>query len=70
MEVLEQIKTQLSAILPEVEAEDRQNAASKLNCHVETVNRYLRGEVKKASFGLKLLNQLRKTINDRKNALA
>lgn len=70
MSNIDAVKTQLSELAGKVSQEDRLNAAVHLKCHTETVNRYLRGEVKKEAFGLELLGYLKEVIVKREKALA
>ncbi len=70
MENVEKIKNELSALKDKVDSSDRIEAMKKLTCHNETISRYLRGEVKKEAFGLKLLGFLKERIATREKALA
>lgn len=67
--MIETIKTQLAELSEKISGEDRTLAAVELKCHVETINRYMRGEVKKESFGLELLGFLKKRIAQREKAI-
>jgi len=64
------VKEQLAVLVDKVSGQDRIDAAVALNCHPETVNRYLRGEVSKEAFGLELLGFLKNRIAEREKALA
>ncbi len=70
MENVEKIKSEMLAIKDKVDASDRLEAMKKFVCHHETISRYLRGEVKKEAFGLKLLGFLKDRIATREKALA
>ena len=67
---IDQIKEQLAALVSKVSGQDRIDAAVHFNCHTETINRYLRGEVRKGAFGLELLGFLKDKIAKREKALA
>lgn len=66
---IDKIKEQLSGLLEKISGNDRMDAAVALGCHIETVNRYLRGEVKKEAFGLELLQFFKTKIIEREKAL-
>lgn len=69
METIEKIKVELDALAGKISGDDRLHAAVDLGVHIETINRYLRGEVKKESFGLDLLSYLKKRVAEREKAL-
>lgn len=52
----------------QVTTEDVMEAALEKGCHYATVQRYLRGEVKKEKFGIELLDLLRNKVSARKTA--
>lgn len=70
MQTIDKIIKQLSAVSEKLNGDDRVMAAMTFKVHPETVNRYLRGEVKKEAFGLELLGFFKKRIADRETALA
>lgn len=70
MDNIKTIKSQFSVIAEKVDNEDRLMAAVEFKKHVETINRYLRGEIRKESFGLKLLAFMKARIAEREKALA
>lgn len=70
MSNIPEIKKQLDEIRPKVSGDDRRDAAYELKVHIETVNRYMRGEVSKEPFGLDLLSFLKARIEKREKALA
>lgn len=67
---IEKIKTQLNNLSEKISGEDKLDAALELGCHTETINRYLRGEVRKEAFGLQLLGFFKNKIAKREKALA
>ena len=69
-ESLELIKKQLAELNGKLSGDDRMEAAFKLKSHIETINRYMRGDVKKEAFGLQLLGFLKERISNREKALA
>jgi len=70
MDNIKIIKRQLAAITSKLGCDDRIMAAVHLGCHIETVNRYLRGEVRKEATGLQLLGFLKNRIAEREKAIA
>jgi hypothetical protein len=70
MNNIKTIKSQFAAIAEKVDNEDRLMAAVEFKKHVETINRYLRGEIRKESFGLKLLGFMKNRIAEREKAIA
>ena len=67
---IEKIKNQLSGLAAKTTGEDKRHAAVDLNCSVVTIERYLRGLVRKEAFGLILLGYLKNKISEREKALA
>lgn len=64
------VKEQLAALVEKISGQDRIDAAVEFNCHPETINRYLRGEVSKEAFGLELLGFFKTRIAQREKVLA
>lgn len=70
MSNIETIKEQLSELTEKISTDDRLLAAVELKVHLETIHRYMRGEIKKESFALELLGFLKARIAEREKALA
>jgi len=66
---IDKIKIQLTGLVEKLSGQDRMDAAIEFSCHIETINRYLRGEVRKEAFGLQLLSFFKTRINEREKAL-
>lgn len=66
---IDKIKIQLDGLVEKLSGQDRMAAAMEFNCHIETINRYMRGEVRKEAFGLQLLGFFKTRINEREKAL-
>jgi len=69
METIDKIKAELAPLAEKVSLDDRLLVAVELKVHPETINRYLRGEVKKEAFGLDLLAFLKKRVEEREKVL-
>jgi hypothetical protein len=67
---IQKIKDELHALSEKVSTVDRMEAALEFGVHVETINRYIRGEVRKEAFGLELLGFLQKRVAKREKAIA
>jgi hypothetical protein len=57
---LENVKKQLSMLAPSLTVEDKMKVALEMPCSVTTIDRYLKGEVKKIGFAEKLVGRLKR----------
>jgi hypothetical protein len=69
METIDKIISEMTSLSEKVSMEDKLSAALEFKVHPETINRYLRGEVKKEGFGLELLKFLKERVEKREQIL-
>jgi len=69
METIEKIISEMAILSEKVSTDDKLLAAVEFKVHPETVNRYLRGEVRKEGFGLDLLKFLKERVEKREEIL-
>lgn len=69
METIDKIISEMTSLSEKVSMDDKLLAAVEFKVHPETINRYLRGEVKKEGFGLDLLKFLKERVEKREEIL-
>jgi len=65
-----EVASQLITTSDKINVEDKIKAAERFRVHTETINRYMRGDVRKEAFGLEILAFMKKRIANREKALA
>lgn len=69
METKEVLKEQFESLSEKIDNEDRTYASLHFKVSMETINRYIRGEIRKEPFALRLLSFIKDRIIEREKAL-
>jgi len=69
MDTKEVLKEQFESLSQKIDSDDRAYASIHFKVSQETVNRYIRGLIRKEAFALNLLSFLKDRIEEREKAL-
>jgi hypothetical protein len=70
METIDKIKAEVVNLNGKISSDDKLEAARELGVHPGTVDRYLRGDMRKETFALDLLSFLKNRVTQREKVLS